>query len=387
MPPRSANEIAVLITGAFHAFGGIETFNRSLIKALDQIAASRDLRVRVFSLLDRDDHLPGFRLLAPATEVHCFSADRVKFARAALAASRQAARVLIGHINFSPLTLLMPGPHSDLFVYGIDVWKTLPLLQKLGVRRVRRLLSISAFTADRMAALNRIPRDRFTIVPLTLDPVYAERAARPAHSRPQLGLPPGPMLLSVSRLSTFDGYKNVDRLIHALPAVFQRLPHAFSVIIGDGDDRPRLQSICRSLGIASRVFFPGRVSDELLPAYYHNSDLFVLPSTKEGFGIVFLEAMYYAKPCLGANWGGVPEVVKHNETGILVDSPTSPSLQAAILQLLGDPALMLRFGQQGRARFDHEFSLSSFRDRLERLFCPAPALPSPEPLCASSKLA
>ena len=383
---KHKSDIVVLITGAFHAFGGIETFNRCLIMALDQIAAQHDRHVRIFSLLDTTEQFSAMPL-GPRLEIHCFSGNRLRFLFAVLAAARRADLVLFGHVNFSPLALLAGPPSKALLVYGVDVWRVLPTLQRFGVGRMQRIFAISSFTAESMGSLNRIEPGRFTLLPLTLDPAYVDRGTRQCCDRRELGLPNGPMLLTVSRLSTSDSYKNIDRLLQALPPIFQRFPDAFSVIIGNGDDRPRLERLSRDLGIAAKVFFPGRVSDHLLPAYYKNCDIFVLPSTKEGFGIVFLEAMYYGKPCIGAHWGGVPEVVAHNHTGILVDSPSPANIQNALLRLLNDASLSRTLGERGKARFEQEFAFPRFCQRVERIICPELADTLPEPVCAASKLA
>src|SRR5690242_10972743 len=380
------SDIVVLITGAFHAFGGIETFNRCFVRALDQIAVRNGRHMRIFSLLDTSEQFSAMPL-GPRLDIHCFSGVRVRFVFAALAAARRADLVLFGHVNFSPLALLAGTQSKALLVYGVDVWRVMPTLQKFGVRRMQRIFSISSFTAESMGSLNRIARDRFTLLPLTLDPAYVELGSRQTRARCELGLPGGPMLLTVSRLSTSDAYKNIDRLIQALPPVFDRFPDAFSVIIGEGDDRARLERISHDLGIAAKVLFRGRVGDDLLPSYYKNCDIFVLPSTKEGFGIVFLEAMYYGKPCVGANWGGVPEVVANNHTGILVDSPSPANIQNVLLRLLDDPSLSRTFGERGRARFEQEFAFPRFCERVERMVCPEVAATLPKPVCAASRLA
>jgi glycosyltransferase involved in cell wall biosynthesis len=78
------------------------------------------------------------------------------------------------------------------------------------------------------------------------------------------------------------------------------------------------------MGLGDNVFLPGKVPHELLPSYYAACDIFVLPSLKEGFGIVFLEAMYHGKACIGANAGGAAEVVHDRVAGYWSTSPTFP---------------------------------------------------------------
>src|SRR5579884_4249185 len=118
--PQPRSEIAVLLTGAFHAFGGIETFNRSLIHALDHIAAARDLRVRVFSLLD-ETSAPSARpyLTSPQLHFRGFRGSRTRFALSACHAARSADIVIIGHANFLPLVPMMNHSFKCLIAHGI----------------------------------------------------------------------------------------------------------------------------------------------------------------------------------------------------------------------------------------------------------------------------
>ena len=109
--------------------------------------------------------------------------------------------------------------------------------------------------------------------------------------------------------------------------------------------------------------------DELLPSYYNNSDVFVLPSLKEGFGIVFLEAMYYAKPCVGVRAGGIPEVVEDGKTGYLALPNNPQALADSITRLMSDNDLRDRMGQAAKERLDHEFSSAAFKRRLESAIC------------------
>ncbi len=382
------SDIVVLITGAFHGFGGIETFNRSLIHALDHIAASRDLHVRVLSLLDSTG-APSVPLYSGSGRLRFrgFRGSRLRFALSACQAARFADTVVIGHANLLPLAPMINTSFKCLVAHGIEVWKPLPRLQKLGASRLDRILCVSAFTQREMVRLNRLDPALFHVFPNTLDPLYAQ-AIQVKVDRAALGLPPGPMLLSVSRLASSERYKNIAALITALPEVVRRVPEAFYAIVGDGAQRQPFQQLARSLGLAEKVIFTGPVADHLLPSYYAACDVFVLPSTKEGFGIVFLEAMAHAKPCVGARAGGVPEVIRDGVTGLLVDPSDLPrSLPAAILRLLADPLLARTMGERGRQELDCNFAFPHFCHRLLQLLYPADAIEAPQPLCAASKLA
>ena len=364
------SQIVVLITGAFHGFGGIETFNRSLIHALDHLASSRGLHVRVLSLLDSTD-APSVPLYAGRLRFRGFRGSRLQFSLSACRAASSADTVIIGHANLLPLTPMMNTSFKCLVAHGIEVWKPLPRLQRLGAGRLDRILCVSAFTQREMARLNRLDPALFRVFPNTLDPLYAQ-ATHVQADRAALGLPPGPMLLSVSRLQPSERYKNMEEVITSLPQVLRQLPDAFYVIIGDGPKRQHFFDLAQHLGLAGKVILPGSVPADLLPSYYAACDAFVLPSTKEGFGIVFLEAMAHAKPCIGARAGGVPEVIRDGLTGLLVDPSDLPrSLPDAILRLLSDPLLARTMGDRGQDDLQRNFAFPCFRDRLQQLLYPA----------------
>ena len=164
-------------------------------------------------------------------------------------------------------------------------------------------------------------------------------------------------------------YKRIDLVIKAMPAILHHVPDAFFVVVGHGGDRPRLEKLAQETSVADRVVFTGFVADELLPSYYDACDLFVLPSLKEGFGIVFLEAMYHAKACVGAIAGGIPEVVKDGGTGLLAKPDSVDSFVQCVVRLLGNDQERDAMGRRGKERLEREFSYEKFRARLERVLC------------------
>ena len=120
-------------------------------------------------------------------------------------------------------------------------------------------------------------------------------------------------------------------------------------VIGHGDDLSFLQRVAERSGIAHRVHFLDGVSDAELITLYGRCAAFVLPSGKEGFGIVFLEAMYFGAPVIAAAEKGALDVVQDGETGLLVRFGDSVALKEAIERLQSDPALRERVIRRGRA--------------------------------------
>lgn len=319
------------------------------------------------------DGAPGADSYLPSglSEVRGFSGNRIQFSWFACRTSRSSDIVIIGHANLLPLCHLMNGSFKCLVAHGIEVWKELSRVQKLGATHMNRILCVSGHTKREMMRLNGLAEDRFCLFPNTMDPSYA-RDGSVKVGREILGLPEGPMLLSVSRLAPSERYKNIRTVIQSLPTVLQQVPDAFYVIVGDGSERKVFEDLAHGMGLQAKVFLPGSVSHELLPSYYAACDIFVLPSVKEGFGIVFLEAMYHGKACIGANAGGIPEVVHDGTTGLLVQESDIPThLPQAILRLLTDQALRKSMGERGRSELESKFSFAQFRERLEQILCPA----------------
>jgi len=166
-------------------------------------------------------------------------------------------------------------------------------------------------------------------VPNTFDPHFAPELNDQMSSAP-FGLP---RILTVGRLSTADTYKGFDTLIETMPILRRLHPSARLRIVGKGDDVPRLTALTRQLGVVGSVDFLGPISDEALRAEYAACDVFALPSRKEGFGLVYLEAMTYGKPCIGARAGGVPEVI-NDDVGQLVEYGNLHDLAAAVADVL-----------------------------------------------------
>lgn len=130
-------------------------------------------------------------------------------------------------------------------------------------------------------------------------------------------------VLTVSRLCSTDRYKNIDLVIEAV----KQLEFCTLTIVGDGDDRSRLEALASG---NMRIAFTGNISDEDKNELYDWCDVFVLPSTKEGFGLVFIEAMQHGKVCIGANAGATPELLGRYEYGYLIEPDNLQDLKETL---------------------------------------------------------
>jgi glycosyltransferase involved in cell wall biosynthesis len=162
----------------------------------------------------------------------------------------------------------------------------------------------------------------------------------------------------------------VDELIRAVPEIRKTSPGVRCRIVGDGSDRSRLEALAKELSVADRVSFLGSLGEADLRREYASCDLFVMPSSREGFGIVFLEAASYGKASIGAAAGGTPEVIRDGATGLLVPPGDPAALAAAIASLLGNVGRLRALGEAARADLHERFVFPSFRKRFADLVLP-----------------
>jgi len=225
----------------------------------------------------------------------------------------------------------------------------------MALRRSHAILSISEHTARRFREAN--PEFEARPVHVCHLAVREERGMMTWNDLPA----PAPFALIVARMSAEERYKGHDLLIDLWPRVAAEVPGARLMVVGDGDDRARLQT--RAAPLDGCVSFIGRVSDEALTALYLQCAFFVMPSRDEGFGLVFLEAMRAGKACIGAV-GAAAEIIEDGVTGLVVDPGDPEQVLKAMVRLFREPETRERMGQAGAARVTAQFTEAHFRRRF-----------------------
>lgn len=364
-----------MIVSQVCADGGIQRFNRTFVAACDHLG----LKCDVLSLRDSEESRDRWQPPA-GTNVALFGHNKVRFA---LAVTEKVLRggydfIIIGHINILTLvvgaTMLRKSARTILIAHGIEVWSGIVGLRRRALRTVDLTLCVSRYT--RGALKQQAPElldERLSIFPNALSESWTEQFATAGFARPK-GVP-SRYLLSVTRLDRGDRYKGIITVLEALAMLEDVTLHY--VIAGTGDDLPLLKQVARRLDIADRVHFIGAVSDADLAYLYRSCVAFVLPSGKEGFGIVYLEAMYFGACVIAAREKGVVDVVHHNETGLLIPYGDTAALRKSLDHLVSDARLRERLRAAGRATVvgNGAFTFSAYVARLaEVLEVPAVAV-------------
>ncbi len=226
---------------------------------------------------------------------------------------------------------------------------------------------VSDYVAER-----RIPRRKLVTVYNGLDIARFDAAQSTGQiTREQIGLPRQGLVVAMFAYM-YPGVKGHETFLEAARIVSQQIGYNFLLVGGSffGEDdwyKRKLEQTVQESGIADRVTFLGNRND--VPQLLRLVDVVVLPTyVREGFGMVLLEAMAARRPVIGSAIGGIPELIRDDVNGYLVEPRNAQSLAQAILRLGSDPGLREVLGQQGRRRAEQEFSSALMVSRYEAAF-------------------
>ncbi|CAN5804492.1 hypothetical protein BH20GEM1_BH20GEM1_10690 [soil metagenome] len=351
--------------------GGIQRYSGFLLEAL--LAAWPEPRYEVF--LKNDETPPEGRrgVRFHATGSLPLGVRTPAFAaRIASHAVRSRPRLVIaGHLNFAVVSALLARyariPYW-VVTHGIEAWGVEKPALRRALTRAACIVSVSRYTAERLIDEQGLDPARVALLPGTFDPdLFRPREPSP-RLLARLGLEAGQLvLLTVARLAGRERYKGYDLVLSALPGIRAEIPGAHYVLVGEGDDRMRVERRVRELDLERHVTLAGFVPDDELVDYYNLCSLFAMPSKREGFGIAYLEAMACGKPAIAGNRDGARDALLDGELGVLVNPDDATAFGAAAVEVLSGrhPNRVIYDPGELRRRVVEHFGPESFRRRLE----------------------
>lgn len=342
--------IDFVVPDLFGSNGGIARIARAMTLALSRWADRRGVTLTVHALMDQPGRHQA-RYLPPPHVYRAYDGRRAALARRLLGRTwrRDMRAVIFAHPHLAVMGLgYPPFVKTAVVAHGVDVWAPLRFERRLALRRADALWPVSEDTARRLREVQGVDQGAIRVLPNGLDPFWpADTGARATDGH----------LLAVGRLQPDSPTKGIDLVIEALARVASRPP---LVVAGDGPDRTRLEALAARLGVDAR--FVGAIDDAALFELYRGARAFVLPSSREGFGLVYLEAMAFGLPCVAAAAGGAPEVVVDGATGVVVPPGDVAAVAAAIGRALGAEGQAM--GAAGRARVEREFLYPAYEARV-----------------------
>lgn len=364
------------ITGAYDLGGGIAAANRLVLQALHDDGFALD----VYALNEKPAAQAHYAELS-AAKYRAFAGNKLAFTFAVWRSllSRRYSFVFCDHVNLA--AMLAPFAILKLVRYavrlnGVEVFPPLPTVEgRLGLRFAWKRIAISDFTRQKVVRqFSPLP---ISVCDLALDPRYTDL---PLPERvPEIMLTNvndaecllgKRVILHVGRMSSTEQYKGQDVLIYGMTPILARYPDAQLVLVGHGDDAARLKNLAMAQkpSVQNAIFMPGFVQDSLLDQLYQLAYVFAMPSQGEGFGLVYLEAMRWARPCIGSRIDAAQCIIQHGETGLLSSTPGDPDEVAQlILYLFDHPDTARAMGQAGYNRLKANYLFPHFKERFLRI--------------------
>ena len=322
------SNVLALVTDAYGGRGGIAQYNRDFLGAL----ASVKSKVVVLPRLAQDAERPP-----DGIEQRPARLGKFVYSWSAIAEALRIKPdiVFCGHVYMAPLAWLAAkaaGAKLVIQTHGIDAWPCPSRFVRKACEQATMILSVSRYTRARVLDWAAISPERVVVIPNTVSDCF--QPGDGSVLRREWGLEGKKVLFTVGRMSSSERYKGHDQVIEAIPGLIAAGHDVVYVIAGEGDDRPRLERFALAVGVSNRVHFVGALSRETLIEAYRMADLFVMPSTGEGFGIAFLEAMACGTLALGLDRGGAPDALCDGKLGRLT---TERELAVILTGMISNP--------------------------------------------------
>ncbi len=357
--------VLALVTEAYGGRGGIACAARDFLQAL-----ARDSRVTGIDVLPRSATDPVSGLPPKVRQLKAVGSRLGYSLKTLLALTQSWDIIFCNHVYMAPLGALvarLSGAKLVIQVHGIEVWGQVRGLRRAALEAADWIVSVSRDTRSRILNECDIPSETVLVIPNTVSEAFAP--VDHAGARAKFDLRGHPVLLAVGRLSAQEQYKGHDRVIRALKAIVPSHPSLLFLIAGDGDDRARLEALATQEGVGEHIRFLGQVPPQDLNDLYNAADLFALPSTGEGFGIVFLEAMAAGTPAIGLAVAGAKDALADGDLGYCVtEDQFADALNKILSQLKAAPPTARKtLAKEVHRRFGKPVFETSIHNLLTRI--------------------
>ena len=334
------NKTLFLTLKIFSATGGIEKVCRIVGKILYELNSSKTL---IYSLYDEPRSTD--KRYFPPDVFKGFNTNKIKFIYSSVAEGIRNKIIILSHINLLPVGYLIKLFTSKtklvLFVHGIEVWNNLSQRKIRMLKKCDRIIAVSHFTKDKLISNYGIQDSKCVVINNCIDP-YLQKNNNDFNKsalEQKFGVTSGNfILLTVTRIAADEKYKGHEKVIESLGMISKEFPNARYIIVGkyDASEKIRLDNLIAKYNLSHAVVFTGFVPDDELPGYYKFSDVFIMPSSGEGFGISFIEAMYYGLPVIAGNVDGSVDALCNGKLGVLVNPHNIEEIVDALKRIIKD---------------------------------------------------
>ena len=366
-------KIVLLTLQTFSTTGGIQKMTRTLAHSLNTLSDRNGWEFELWSLYDADqDLMPQY---LPANKFHGFQKNNIRFILGVIFSKKKPDIVILSHINLAIIGLILrimkPRCKIWLVAHGIEVWRPLTLVKRLCLKSCDKIISVSNFTKQQMITRHGSNPEKCVVLNNAIDPFMRlpstfkkpDRLLKKHRINQE-----NQTIFTLTRLASTEQYKGHDQVIKVISRLKYRFPGIRYILAGQYDHREeiRIQKLISECNVDKEVILTSFLAENELADYFLLADMFVLPSKKEGFGIVFVEAMACGLPVICGNVDGSVDAIRDGQLGRAVNPDDLEELEEAIVDYLETPLPLLRRYEMQKQCLLY-FNESDYMDKLNNL--------------------
>jgi glycosyltransferase involved in cell wall biosynthesis len=311
-------------------------------KALYEESIKSDGLLQVCSLYDKTEDAFDNNYF-PAENFRGYEINKLLFIKEMVQAGAKSDLVILSHINLMIIGWLIkkisPRTKLILLAHGIEIWYPLSIYKTKMLRRCDKILAVSSYTRDKIIEVHHLQKEKCRVLNNCLDPFLPLPSTRVKNKGlfKKYGFKEtDTILMTLTRLSSKERYKGYDKVIEAIATLKIKYPGIKYLIAGSYDRREKMyiDDLIERSGLQDNIVMPGYIENEELKDHFAMSDMYVMPSRKEGFGIVFIEAMYYGLPVIAGDVDGSRDALLNGRLGQLVHPDDVARITIAINNIL-----------------------------------------------------
>lgn len=347
---EKSKDILLLALNIYSIKGGIETGNKILSKALNDIAAEGSMKFMAMSLHDNLSEAPA--------NYQCFNGNKWNFIKATLKFCKGSSIVIITHLHLQPvgqiLQLSFPTIKIFTFLHGIEAWEKLSFIKQKIFRASTKLIAVSNFTKDEFSRRNNFNKEKIAVLHHCISPYLPQKVERDNRLRKKFNFPESSIvLMSLGRISEKDRSKGYFTVLQTLRNLDKSYKYLLCGKISPSE-KTFFETFIKENGLADNVVITGEIDEQNIASYFSIADIYIMPSTKEGFGISFIEAMHYGLPVIGGAKDGTVDALQSGKFGLTVKNPTEEEeLKEAIETVAANIELYKQKAVEGASFFSY----------------------------------
>jgi phosphatidylinositol alpha-1,6-mannosyltransferase len=330
----------LLTLSTFSSTGGIQKATRSLAYAMKCIAENGSgARFNMYALNDKNCDARYI----DEKQFRGFAGHRYLFVARSVKQGLKSNTIILNHINLIPVGILIrmltKKPKIIIIAHGVEVWQKLANWKRHFLNHHAFIWAVSEYSGNQLSIKNGIHSSRITTLNPGIDPFFKVptvfRKSQSLLKRYHISNNQQ-IVLTISRLTKFDTEKGYEKVLLVLPDLLCAFPNMIYLLCGPSEEneKARLEAIIRKNKIQKSVRLISYIPDDQLTAHFQLADLFVLPSKKEGFGLVFTEAAACGCKIISGNLDGSADALQNGRLGMMIDPDNLEQLKYAIIKHL-----------------------------------------------------